>query len=269
MRNRSLPGILVYNEDDYTPTKKDYEEYVNVMEMKGEVKTFLHTFADDLGDRLGIGENKLPTVYGVSALLNPMFGRKKLIVNAGLMTDEQYTNAERELLSSLQDLYEASSVRVIHESSSDDDDSRDGLDTPATAIEYQQAVAELRAFEDYKKVRYHPTFCEKGTFKAVGPADYTIAVASKIEKRGKDLPSGKNLADYIDGKGRFDVMRFFVDHEYIFSKLFVIVQRMASRRVAEVGCERFFSISGYVSAPRRTRLCVRTYERLAMLSSIL
>lgn len=44
---------------------------------------------------------------------------------------------------------------------------------------------------------------------------------------------------------------------------------MASRQVTEVGCERFFSLSGYISAPRRTRLHVRTYERLAMLSTIL
>ena len=37
----------------------------------------------------------------------------------------------------------------------------------------------------------------------------------------------------------------------------------------EVGCERFFSLSGYISAARRTRLGVRTYERIALLSSIL
>ena len=36
----------------------------------------------------------------------------------------------------------------------------------------------------------------------------------------------------------------------------------------EVGCERFFGISGYISLPRQTRLGVRTYERLAMLASI-
>jgi hypothetical protein len=48
----------------------------------------------------------------------------------------------------------------------------------------------------------------------------------------------------------------------------ILVQREASRRVTEVGCERFFALSGYVSAPRRTRLGVRNYERLAMLSSL-
>ena len=42
----------------------------------------------------------------------------------------------------------------------------------------------------------------------------------------------------------------------------------AARRVVEVGCEQFFGLSGYVSGPRRTNLGVRTYEWLAMLTSI-
>ncbi len=48
----------------------------------------------------------------------------------------------------------------------------------------------------------------------------------------------------------------------------MITQRESSRRVVKVGCERFFGLSGYVSSPRQTRLGVRTYERLAMLASI-
>ncbi len=43
----------------------------------------------------------------------------------------------------------------------------------------------------------------------------------------------------------------------------------ASCRVVEVGCERFFALSGYISSPKCTRLGVRNYERIAMLSSIL
>ena len=37
----------------------------------------------------------------------------------------------------------------------------------------------------------------------------------------------------------------------------------------EVGCERFFGLSGYVSQPRRSMLGVRNYERLAMLATML
>jgi hypothetical protein len=35
-----------------------------------------------------------------------------------------------------------------------------------------------------------------------------------------------------------------------------------------VGCEQFFGLLDYVSGPRRTKLCVRIYERLQMLTSI-
>jgi hypothetical protein len=36
-----------------------------------------------------------------------------------------------------------------------------------------------------------------------------------------------------------------------------------------VGCERFFSKSSYISSPKRANLDVRTYKRLALLSTIL
>jgi hypothetical protein len=89
-----------------------------------------------------------------------------------------------------------------------------------------------------------------------------------VVERGKDLPSKKNLADYIDERGRMQLLPLLRDHRKLFPILWLLVQKEASRRVTEVGCEHFFSLSGYVSAPRRTRLGVRNYERLAMLSSI-
>jgi hypothetical protein len=47
------------------------------------------------------------------------------------------------------------------------------------------------------------------------------------------------------------------------------MQREESRWAVEVGCERFFGLSGYVSQPRRSTLGVWNYERLAMLATIL
>ena len=61
----------------------------------------------------------------------------------------------------------------------------------------------------------------------------------------------------------------YLTHKHLFPTLWIIVQRNESRRVVEVGCERFFGLSGYISSPRRTRLGVKSYERLAMLASIL
>ena len=58
-----------------------------------------------------------------------------------------------------------------------------------------------------------------------------------MDERGKDLPSKKNLADYIDERGRMDLVAFFRDHKKLFPTLWILVQKEASRRVTEVGCE--------------------------------
>ncbi len=89
-----------------------------------------------------------------------------------------------------------------------------------------------------------------------------------MASKGKDLPSGKNLADYINERGQMQLLKFFADHQKSFPTLWILVQKDASRCVVEVRCERFFGLSGYVSSPWRTQLGVHNYERLAMLSSI-
>ena len=70
-----------------------------------------------------------------------------------------------------------------------------------------------------------------------------------VHEKGKNLPSGHNLFDYIDIQGQIDLVRFFSDHSKVFPTLWVIAQKESSRRVVEVGCERFFGLSGYISSP--------------------
>jgi hypothetical protein len=94
-------------------------------------------------------------------------------------------------------------------------------------------------------------------------------IVGPVEENGKDLPSGKNLEDYVNEKGRMDVLKFFKEHKKYFPTLWIIVQHEAAGQVVEVGCERFFGLSGYISSPRRSRLGVRTYERAAMLALII
>jgi len=36
-------------------------------------------------------------------------------------------------------------------------------------------------------------------------------IVGPVEENGKDLPSGKNLGDYMNEKGRMDVLKFFED----------------------------------------------------------
>ncbi len=58
----------------------------------------------------------------------------------------------------------------------------------------------------------------------------------------------------MNEKGRMDVLKFFEEDKKYFPTLWIIDQRQAARRVVEVGCERFFGLSGYISSPRRSRL---------------
>ena len=128
----------------------------------------------------------------------------------------------------------------------------------------------MERFERFKKVSYLPTLKFDHCLWAVNENGVDVEIGvGPIEKRGENLPSGKNIADYLDKKGRMNLLTFFKDHEIRFPTLFVIVQREVSRRVVEVGCERFFGLSGYISQPRRSMLGVRNYERIALLSFIL
>jgi len=253
--------------------------YSSWQKMHPSIITYLDEYASDLEARLGVGSNvrKLPVTLAVSALLNPMFGLAPLIIGSGLMTQPQYINARKILLHMMQDYFDAKeeSCNGVNMTDSDSEDSRDGVIQATENVNYTKAKTELAAFEKFKRVKYHPELglCkdhaklfaevedEEGNL-----VERRIEMGTNVTKRGSDLPSNKNLADYIDSNGRFDVLSFFDDHKRQFPTLFIIAQRMASRRVVEVGCERFFSISGYVSAPRRTQLGVRTYEQLAMLA---
>jgi hypothetical protein len=78
-----------------------------------------------------------------------------------------------------------------------------------------------------------------------------------MESKGKDLPSGKNLADYINERGQMQLLKFFPDHQKSFS---YSLDFGAERSITSCCGERLFVLSGYVSSPWRTRLGVHNYE---------
>ena len=91
--------------------------------------------------------------------------------------------------------------------------------------------------------------------------------SGKVMERRDNLPSGHNISDELDVKCRLDLFWFFEHHKNEFPVLFTIVRREMSRRVVEVPCcERLFGMAGYIASPRRSRLNVRNYERVAMLA---
>ena len=89
---------------------------------------------------------------------------------------------------------------------------------------HQKAENELTLFEGFKRKKYRPEFdkkkCKVISQEAEVEDPMTGDTVTKtfqicygpIKKRGKGLPSGKNLADYIDGLGRFSMLNFMSDH---------------------------------------------------------
>jgi hypothetical protein len=107
-------------------------------------------------------------------------------------------------------------------------------------MNYNKAVAEFKLFENYKRKKHRPILDHsKSSFlsgeDSQGKA-YEIAVGP-ILSRGKDLPSCKNSADYIDCWGRMDVTKISLDHCTQFPTLWILVQMEAAMISVEVECE--------------------------------
>ena len=272
LRRRGDKSVLIMREGSFV-TDDEEQKYSEVVGMKDVIEVYRDTYANDLERRLGLKDDKLPTAMSVSTLLNPIFGLKPRIIGCGLMSDRQYDRARMDLLHKMQDILDSASTAMT----SNVDDSDIEIDSDDEALpqtenfNYNLADKELSSFDEFKRSKYRPRFEMQEGKVLVGKYDGSVKeiFIGRATKRGKDLPSGKNLFDYIDKQGRMCLVRFFGDHKDRFPTLWILVQREASRRVVEVGCERFFGLSGYISSPQRTRLGVRNYERLAMLSSIL
>jgi hypothetical protein len=158
------------------------------------------------------------------------------------------------------------------EGNSNDSSSTDGYLAEKTNWNYNRAEEEFNTFKSFKCNKYRPKWvrAKSEILSGIGlNGDMEEIIVGPVEENGKDLPSGKKMGNYVNEKGRMHMLKFFEEHKHYFPTLWIIVQREAARRVAEVRCEWFFGLSGYISSPRRLRLGVRTYERVAMLASII
>ena len=170
----------------------------------------------------------------------------------------------------MQDILDRNSPIVwlaVEDDSSSKEDEDQTANPKRINSNYGKALEELEDFEVCKKKRYRPIL-DASKSSVLSGETHEIMVGP-VTKKGKDLETTRNLADYICQRGQMKLVHFFKDHKKRWPTLWIVVQCEASRRLTEVGCERFFSLSGYISAPRRTRLNVRTYERLAMLATII
>jgi hypothetical protein len=91
-----------------------------------------------------------------------------------------------------------------------------------------------------------------------------------VKERGDNMEASHpfktcNLADFIDKTGYFDLVNFVGFNSESFPFIYKLACCFAALRTNEVGCERFFSIAGYVSNPWQACLKVKHYKALAML----
>jgi hypothetical protein len=184
------------------------------------------------------------------------------------MTDIQYTHAEDDLVQRLQTMREAelgSRALIPKSAGSDDNDSNDDVYEQPVSSEHQAAYNEwLQYCRIVKHSRKYPKKYKKEGLMEMGEIQIGIP-----EEPGEDLEASApfkrcNLADYIHC-GYFDLVAFLGYNQESFPYLYKLACCLAALRTNEVGCERFFSIAGYVSNPRRTRLNVHHYETIAML----
>lgn len=198
---------------------------------------------------------------------------KKRIIDASLMTVEQYDAAEEDLFGRMKLMREREDSHVDAllsdgGGSGDDDDSLDEIIVRSISTYHEKAKDEFRIYCNIVKAkRKHCPKTYIGTTLNLGSIQM-----GKVGERGDDIKASQpfitcNLADFIGEDGRFDLVGFFELERNCFPTLYKLSVCLASIRTNEVGCERFFSTAGYVSCPRRTRLKVRNYECLATLKS--
>lgn len=187
------------------------------------------------------------------------------------MTDEQFVKAESQLIARLQSMRELESgARALIPKGTGSDDSGDTLDDEYDApisSEYQASYTEWMQYcRLCKGSKKFPKRFKKEGLLEIGKIQFGI-----VEERGEDLETTSNsfkkcnLADFIDHKGYFNLVKFIGFNRVAFPFIYKLACCLAAVRMNEVGCERFFSIAGYVSNPRRTRLKIRHYEAMAML----
>jgi hypothetical protein len=108
---------------------------------------------------------------------------------------------------------------------------------------HKGAEEEFNNFESFKCNKYHHKWVRDKSEILYGMGQngkLKKIIVGPVQENWKDIPSGNFFGNYVNEKGRMEVIKFFEDHKKFFPTLWIIVQREAARRVVEVGCEHFF-----------------------------
>ena len=248
---------------------------MTVVDMREEVELARFVYAKNLSYRFGLTDaegndvKKLPSTTVFAAILHPLFPAARM-VGSSLLTLDQWKYGIDSLIDEIETRYEKDSPDEIESDGDDDElqmlgyvpkshnksDARDKATTEVmNFIKNYKKIAALPKYKPNSNTRYlHGT--ESNTIN-----DDTIVLWAEVEEKGTDLPSGRNLANYITKEGKFKHIQFWVDHSKKFPKLWSFAVERASCNPTEVSCETLFSESGYASTARNTKLSSRQFER--------
>ena len=245
--------------------------------MKEEVQVAREVYVRRMAFRFGLTDEdgkdvkKLPQNVLHGAILHPLFPSTYMI-GSTLLTEDQFEYGVSSLIDVIESRYE------LEEPDQDDvgEDSNDAFfarfsfsnNAKVSFQAREKASSEVNLFvRQYRKPEMMPKFKRTPNTKYLHGtesdtiSDTTIAIGDKVEERGADLPSGKNLADYFNLEGEFLHIKFWMDHKKKFPMLWSYAVERSSSNPTEVSCETLFSESGYASNARRTRLKSVQFER--------
>jgi hypothetical protein len=123
----------------------------------------------------------------------------------------------------------------------------------------------------YKKAKQTPVFDKTPNTKYLHESesdsilDSINSIGDVVIKRGKDLRSGKNLSDYWKN-GKFDHIKFWLNHQKLFHKLWSLSLEKALTNPTDFSCETLFSESGYASNSHCSKLKSTQFEREVILA---
>ena len=199
------------------------------------------------------------------------------MMGAGLCTKKRHDAGEEELLRWIKQMIDYLILDNGNESIKNRTEIKAGNEWDDSDNEYNDlniskaagsAREEIGVFYSWKHSKYLPTVSPTKTLGAYdenGQPRTPVLSLGEVVKSGKNLPSGRNHADYIQHNGNYDVVSFFNDHKTNFPHLSkVVIGQLAPHITTEVDCESLFSQAGHLSHPNRNRTVAETFEHMTM-----
>jgi hypothetical protein len=136
------------------------------------------------------------------------------------------------------------------------------------AAPQKKAEQEYDVYVSYMHGMFQPTMKsqrELGFIDEEGNPQEPIYAIGEVIAAGKNLPSKRNHAEYIDKTGHYNIVKYLQDHQAQFPAVYHVgVGQLCPHISTEVDCEPLFSQAGFLADARRSRTNFRFYERLVI-----